>query len=53
VRAQLYSRPAESERTVRRVEPIQPAARVEWLERSERIEQVDPAVERVADRPAA
>jgi hypothetical protein len=56
VRAQLYAKRAESERTVRRVEPIQPASRVEWLDRSARIdrsEPIAPAVERVAERPAA
>jgi hypothetical protein len=56
VRAQLYAKRAESERTVRRVEPIQSASRVEWLDRSARIdrsEPIAPAVERVAERPAA
>jgi hypothetical protein len=56
VRAQLYARPAESERTVRRVERVAPAPRVEWLERSEWVEHPEPAapaVDRVADRPAA
>jgi hypothetical protein len=56
VRAQLYARPAESERTVRRVERVAPAQRVEWLERPERIEHsepVAPGVDRMAARPAA
>jgi hypothetical protein len=50
VREQLYARRAEPERSVRRVERIQPPARVEWIERPEPTET---AGERVADRPAA
>jgi hypothetical protein len=50
VREQLYAKRAEPERTVRRVERMQPPARVEWFERPEA---TDAAGERVADRPAA
>jgi hypothetical protein len=48
VREQLYAKRAEPERAVRRVERIQPPARVEWLERPEPTEA---AGERVAHPP--
>ena len=40
--AALYARPDTPERTVRRVQPMEPAERVDWIDPAERLEWIDP-----------
>ena len=38
----LYARPDTPERTVRRVQPMEPTQRVDWIDPAERLEWIDP-----------